>query len=85
MVVSVKSGKLKPDDVRSLTHVVQRERAELGLLVTLETPSQKMVADAASAGFVRAPNDPYPKLQIVTVEQLLKGVRPQLPPAIDLP
>lgn len=85
VVVSVKSGKLKPDDVRALTHVVQRESAEIGLLVTLEEPSQKMIADAASAGIVRAPRDSYPKLQIVTVEQLLKGLRPQLPPAIDLP
>ena len=62
-----------------------RETAEIGLLVTLEEPSQKMISDAASAGIVRAPNDPYPPLQIFTVEELLKGARPKLPPAIALP
>ena len=57
----------------------------MGLLVTLEEPSTKMLTDAASAGIVRAPNDPYPKLQIATVTDLLKGIRPNLPRAIDLP
>jgi site-specific DNA-methyltransferase (adenine-specific) len=85
VVISVKSGKLKADDVRALSHVVQREKAEIGLLVTLEEPSQKMISDAASAGIVRAPNDPYPRLQILTVEELLKGARPKLLPAIALP
>ncbi|MCW5696614.1 MAG: restriction endonuclease [Bauldia sp.] len=85
VVVSVKSGKLKADDVRSLSHVVQRENAQIGLLVTLEEPSDRMIADAAAAGIVRAPNEPYPRLQIVTVESLLKGIRPKMPPAIVLP
>ena len=84
-VVSVKSGKLKADDIRALSHVVQREKAEIGLLVTLDDPTPKMIADAAAAGIVRAPNDPYPRLQIVTIEDLLRGVHPKLPPAIDLP
>jgi site-specific DNA-methyltransferase (adenine-specific) len=85
VVVSVKSGKLRPDDIRALSLVVQREKAELGLLVTLESPTPKMLNDADGSGIVRAPNDPYPRLQIVTIEELLKGKRPKLPPAIDLP
>lgn len=85
VVVSVKSGKLKADDIRALSHVVQRESAQIGLLVTLEEPTPRMLADAAAAGIVRAPTDPYPMLQIVTVDSLLKGVRPKMPPAIKLP
>jgi site-specific DNA-methyltransferase (adenine-specific) len=85
VVVSVKSGKLKPDDIRAVTHVVEREKAQMGLLVTLEEPSPKMLTDAASAGIVRAPSEPYPRLQIATVADLLKGVRPKLPPAVNLP
>jgi site-specific DNA-methyltransferase (adenine-specific) len=85
VVVSVKGGKLKADDIRALAGVVQREDANMGLLVTLEEPTRRMITDAAGAGIVRAPRDPYPRLQIATVEQLLKGFRPQLPPAIELP
>ncbi len=83
--MSVKGGKLKADDVRALSGVVHRERAQLGLLVTLEEPSKKMIADAAAVGIVRAPNNPYPKLQIITIEQLLRGIKPNMPAAIELP
>ncbi|MEX2167421.1 MAG: DNA methyltransferase [Methyloceanibacter sp.] len=85
VVVSVKSGKLKADDIRALTHVVEREGAQLGLLVTLETPTQKMIADAASAGIVRVQREPFPRLQIITIAELLQGTKPPLPRAIRLP
>jgi site-specific DNA-methyltransferase (adenine-specific) len=85
IVVSVKSGKLKADDIRALTHVRERENAQLGILVTLEDPTSKMKTDAAAMGIVRVQRDPYPRLQIITVEELLKGQKPSLPPAIQLP
>jgi site-specific DNA-methyltransferase (adenine-specific) len=84
VVVSVKGGKLKADDIRALSGVVLREKAEMGLLVTLEEPTKKMIADAAAAGIVRAPNEAFPKLQIVTVADLMDGRRPSLPAAIEL-
>ncbi len=50
-IVSVKSGKLKADDVRALMAVREREAAEFGLLLALEEPTAGMVKDAATAGF----------------------------------
>lgn len=73
IVISVKGGKLKADDVRALGHVRERERAEIGVLLTLQPPSPGMRADAASAGFYVSPWGRHPRLQIITVEELLHG------------
>ncbi len=51
IVVSVKGGGIKPDDVRALNHVREREKAEIALFISLEQPTPAMVKDAASAGF----------------------------------
>ncbi len=75
-IVSVKSGKLKADDVRALNHVREREAAEFGFLLTLEPPSAGMVTDAASAGFyTSATGKKYPRLQVLTIEGLMTGTQ----------
>jgi hypothetical protein len=87
VVISVKSGKLKPDDVRALRHVVEREGAEMGALITLQTPSSQMRADAMSAGDYHCPWGTFQRIQIVTVEELLEGggvARPMLTREIDV-
>ncbi len=56
IVVSVKSGKLKADDVRALNHAREREQAEIALLISLDEPSKGMLADAASAGLYTSVN-----------------------------
>lgn len=74
IIVSVKSGHLKPDDVRSLMAVREREAAEIGILISLYEPTKSMVADAASAGFYTGANGKdYPRIQILHVEALLSG------------
>ena len=81
-VVSVKSGKLKPDDVRSLIAVAKREEVSslgFGVLVTLSEPTPGMKSDAASAGTVEMHGNRYPLVQILTVEEILKGEKPHLP------
>lgn len=81
-VVSVKSGKLKPDDIRALKLVADREKATsmgFGVFVSLATPSRQMIADAASAGTVEIHGHRYPYLQILLVEEILSGKRPHLP------
>ena len=76
VVVSVKSGKLKPDDIRALMAVRAKENAEIALLVTLDEPSPKMTADAASAGFYKsAAGKNYPRVQILTIAGLLAGTQ----------
>ncbi len=74
IVVSVKGGGLKADDVRALDHVREREAAEIALLVSLETPTKGMIADAASAGYYEsATGKKYPRVQLLTIEGLLTG------------
>ena len=80
-IVSVKSGKLKADDVRALNHVREREAAEFGFLLTLEPPSAGMVTDASSAGFyTSATGKKYPRLQLLTIEGLMTGTQRAEPP-----
>jgi len=74
IVVSVKGGGLKADDVRALNHVRERECAEIALFVSLEEPTKGMMADAASAGFYESPNGKkYARVQMLTIDELLSG------------
>ncbi len=73
-IVSVKSGKLKADDVRALEMVRKREDAEFGFLISLDAPSAGMVKDAASAGFyTTVQGKKIPRLQLLTIEGLMDG------------
>jgi site-specific DNA-methyltransferase (adenine-specific) len=76
IMVQVKSGHVSASIIRDLRGVIEREGAEMGVLITLEPPTQPMKAEAASAGFYTSPgwNRTYPRLQILTVEGLLAGV-----------
>ena len=74
IVVSVKSGGLKADDVRALNHVREREGAEIALFISLEAPTRGMIGDAASAGFYESPNGKkFPRVQLLTIGDLLAG------------
>jgi hypothetical protein len=74
IVVSVKGGGIKADDVRALNHVRERESAEIALFISLETPTKGMIADAASAGFYEsATGKKFPRVQLLTIEGLLSG------------
>lgn len=88
IIFSVKGGKLKADDIRSLGHVVSRENAAIGVLISLAEPTAGMRGDAASAGFYshKLTGQQYPKLQLLTVEELLDGksvARPSNIAAVD--
>ena len=81
-IVSVKSGKLKADDIRALKAVTDRERSSsmgFGVLVTLQEPTVGMIADAASAGTVEIHGVRFPYLQIIRVADILDGRKPHLP------
>ncbi len=73
IVISVKGGTLKPDDIRALNHVREREKAEIGILVSLHEPTPKMRADAASAGIYAGGKKQFPRVQLLTIEGLLSG------------
>jgi len=74
-VVQVKSGHVDASVIRDLAHVVEREKAALGLLITLEPPTRPMQVEALASGYYHSPgwNHDYPRIQIRTIEQLLNG------------
>ena len=76
IVVSVKGGGIKADDVRSLMAVREREAAEIALFISLEAPTRGMIADAASAGFYQdGAGRKFPRVQLLTIEGLLSGTQ----------
>ncbi len=82
MVFSVKSGGTGVRDVRDLRGVVEREKAAIGVLITLEEPTRPMMAEAADAGSYISPwgSQQFPRLQVLTIEGLLGGQRIVMPP-----
>lgn len=82
ILVQVKSGKVKSGDIRDLRGAVEREEAAMGIFITLEPPTKPMETEAAGAGIYHSPgwNENYPKLQIITVNELLDGVEVKMPP-----
>jgi Restriction endonuclease len=76
IVVSVKGGGIKPDDVRALNHGREREKAEIALFISLEEATLAMVKGAASVGFYESPNGKkYPRVKLLTIEGLLNKTK----------
>ncbi|NJL95507.1 MAG: restriction endonuclease [Anaerolineae bacterium] len=82
VLVQVKSGKVKSGDIRDLAGTVEREGAAQGIFITLEPPTRDMITEALSAGEYDSPlwGKRYPRLQIMTLEQLLADEKPNTPP-----
>lgn len=82
VIVQVKSGKVSVRDIRDLTGTVQREKAAIGVFLTLEEPTKPMREEAVSAGFYHSPGwgQDYPRIQILTIEELLHGAQVRMPP-----
>lgn len=81
IVLSVKSGHVTVKDVRDLRGVMEREKARIGVVLTLEEPTRPMKTEAASAGFYKSPWGTHPRLQILTIAELLHGKKLDYPPA----
>jgi DNA modification methylase len=83
IILSVKGGgNVGAKDVRDLRAVIEREKAEMGVLITLQEPTRPMRAEAADAGFYESPGwkKKYPRLQILTIEQVMDGRGIERPP-----
>jgi site-specific DNA-methyltransferase (adenine-specific) len=74
IMISVKAGHLLAQHVRELRGVMEREKAEMGVLISREMPTKAMRAEAASAGAYRSPwrTKPYPRIQLITIADLFK-------------
>ena len=79
-VVSVKGGEhVGVPMVRELISVVDREKAKIGVLITLAEPTAPMKKEAVAAGFYKTEYGEYAKIQILTIEQLFAGQKPDMP------
>lgn len=81
IVFSVKAGaNVAVTHVRDLRGVVEREKAELGVLLTMEQPTKAMRKEAAGSGFYKSPFGKHPRIQILTIADLLGGKTIDCPP-----
>ena len=82
IIVQVKSGHVNRGMIATLKGDMEREDAAIGIFITLEQPSEPMNQEAIAAGFYEPeslPGNRYPKVQILTIEQLLAGSQPEYP------
>jgi DNA modification methylase len=85
-VVSVKGGEhVGVDAIHKLKSVVQREKAEFGVLVCLDGTTKAMDKEILSEGEVGPASRRVPKLQVVTVEQLFNKHAIEIPGTLDPP
>jgi hypothetical protein len=82
IVFSVKGGhNIGVSEVRDLIGVLQRERAEIGVYISFEEPTKPMLREAAEAGFYTSPGSSgsagskYPRIQLLTIRDLLEGTK----------
>jgi site-specific DNA-methyltransferase (adenine-specific) len=76
LIIQVKSGKVAVSHVRDLKGVVEREKAAVASLITLNDPTGPMIQEAATAGFYEPeylPGMRFPKLQILTISEIFEG------------
>jgi DNA modification methylase len=87
IIISVKGGHVTASQVRDLRGVVEREDAAIGVFITLEEPTGPMKAEAAEAGFFQTKSvagSRHPRLQILTIQDLLSGKKIDMPAAQDI-
>ncbi|MGA3333278.1 MAG: DNA methyltransferase [Terracidiphilus sp.] len=80
IVFSVKAGGVTVSQVRDLRGVLEREKAEIGVFLTFDEPTKPMLREAAEAGLYKSSDgSTYPRLQILTIQQILDGKQPDYP------
>jgi len=82
VILSVKAGHTGVQHVRDLRGVVEREKAAIGVLISMQEPTGPMRQDAATGGFYESITwgRKYPKLQLLTISDLLAGKQIDMPP-----
>jgi DNA modification methylase len=82
IVVSVKSGdNVSVQMIRDLRGVLEREKAAIGLFVTLAEPTKPMREEATRARYYTSPQGTnFPRIQILTIDGLLsQAQQPRYP------
>jgi DNA modification methylase len=80
IVFSVKAGNVTVSQIRDFVGVLVREKAEMGVYLCFAEPTKPMLREAAEAGLYKSSDGTtYPRLQILTIQQILDGRQPQYP------
>lgn len=82
IIFSAKAGHAGVSNIRDLRGVLDREKASIGVLISIQEPTKAMRSEAASAGQFDSKgwNRRYPRIQIYTIRELLEGKRLDHPP-----
>lgn len=86
IIVSVKGGEnVSVAMIRDLAHVVDREKAQIGLFVSLVEPTKPMATEAVTAGYYTSPatGAQFQKIQILTIDGLLSKQQQAAYPRLD--
>lgn len=81
-IVSVKGGDtVGATMIRDLHSAMEREKAPIGVFVTKAPPTKVMEREAAAVGRFHSEltGRSYPRLQILTIDDLFRGKRPDIP------
>jgi site-specific DNA-methyltransferase (adenine-specific) len=86
IVIQVKSGHVGVKDIRELRDVISRQNAAIGIFLTLEEPTSEMIRECrVTSPYISAIwKHEYPKIHILSIQQLLRGQRPEIPSTISV-
>jgi site-specific DNA-methyltransferase (adenine-specific) len=82
VIVQVKSGHANSGMIRDLKGVLDREQAQIGVFICLDSPTRDMETEAVLSGYYKSDlwQKDYPRIQILSIEQLLNGKEVKMPP-----
>jgi site-specific DNA-methyltransferase (adenine-specific) len=76
IILQVKGDHVTVSQIRDLQGVLEREKADIAVFLTLRRPTRQMREEAAAAGSLIEPEFPqhrFPRLQILTLEDIFAG------------
>lgn len=81
IMVQVKAGKhVASPHIRDLIGVLDREKAAIGVYISIEKPTKDMQDEARKAGvFESITGKMYPRIQMLTIEEIMNGKQPDYP------
>lgn len=82
-IVEVKGGAVSVDQIHKLKSVIDREKALAGIFVTLNPPTKPMEKEAAAAGFSETDYGRIPRIQILTIDEILTFKKTPRLPVVD--
>ncbi|MBM3326348.1 MAG: hypothetical protein FJY65_05140 [Calditrichaeota bacterium] len=85
IVLSVKSGSVSVKDIRDLAGTISRVKdCAMGIFISMQNPTREMTQEALANGFYHSPMwGNLPKIQMITIQDLLDGKHPKIPQALN--